>query len=162
MLNMERSSVNLLDLPSEMLFNILEKLDNVDILYSLLGINNERLHNIVREKTFSNTLNFTSIDYDTTRIESILNRFCIYILPQIHDNIKCLIVEPAVSMERILLTTHYPNLTELKIVNFQLNSPLNYFTGKQILGISSIERLQCNDIKSKQFIGCLTTVILFR
>jgi hypothetical protein len=68
-LNMNRSSVHLLDLPNEMLFNILNKLDNVDVLYSLLGINNEQLDSITRQKTFSNILIlFASTIHNTTRI----------------------------------------------------------------------------------------------
>ncbi|CAF5085951.1 unnamed protein product [Rotaria sp. Silwood1] len=124
---MNQSSVHLLDLPNEMLFNILKKLDNIDVLHSLFGINNERLDSISREEIFSYTLNFTSSVHDTTIIDSMLGRFCNHILPRIHYNVKCLIVEPA-SMERILLATPYPNLTELKIFNFQRDSSLHYFT----------------------------------
>jgi hypothetical protein len=128
---MNQSHVHLLDLPNEMLFNILKKLDNVDILYSLFGINNKRLDSIIREEIFCNSLNFTSSVHETT----ILGRFCNSILPQIHYNVKCLTVEPA-SMERILLATPYPNLTELKIFNFQRDSSLHYFTGNEVLYIS--------------------------
>jgi hypothetical protein len=142
---MNRSSVHLLDLPNEMLFNILKKLDNVDVLYSLLGINNDRLDSIAREETFSNILNFVSTVHNIIISDSILDRFCDYILPQIYYNVKCLIVESA-SMERILLATHYPNLTQLKLFNFQRDSSLRYFTGKQMY-ISSTERLPCNDIE---------------
>ncbi|CAF5047476.1 unnamed protein product, partial [Rotaria sp. Silwood1] len=124
---MNRPNVHLLDLPNEMLFNILKKLDNIDVLHSLFGINNERLDSISREEIFSYTLNFTSSVHDTTIIDSMLGRFCNHILPRIHYNVKCLIVEPA-SMERILLATPYPNLTELKIFNFQRDSSLHYFT----------------------------------
>jgi hypothetical protein len=132
---MNRFNVHLLDLPNEMLFYILNKLDNVDVLYSLFGINNERLDSITRKKTFSNILNLTSTINNT----AILDRFCNYILPRIYSNVKCLIVEP-VSMERILLATHYPNLTELKLFNFQRDSSLHYFTGKKVFYILSIER----------------------
>ncbi|CAF1202954.1 unnamed protein product [Rotaria sordida] len=40
---MNKSHVNLLDLPNELLFIILNKLDNIDVLYSLFSINNKRL-----------------------------------------------------------------------------------------------------------------------
>jgi hypothetical protein len=125
---MKQSHVHLLDLPNEMLFNILKKLDNVDILYSLFGINNKRLDSIIQDEIFCNSLNFTSSVHETTIIDSILGRFCNSILPRIQYNVKCLIVEPA-SMERILLATPYPNLTELKIFNFQQDTSLHYFTG---------------------------------
>ena len=128
MLNMNRSVIHLFDLPNEILLYILNKLNNVDVLYSLFDINNERLDNITRQKIYSNILNFTLIIDKTT----IIDRFCMDILPQISSNIKCLIVEP-VSMERILLATHYPNLNELKISNFRPNSSLHYLTGKKLL-----------------------------
>jgi hypothetical protein len=133
---MNQSSVHLLDLPNEILFNILKKLDNTDVLYSLLGINNERLDSITREETFSNSLNFALnlVVHNNRIIDSVLGRFCYYILPTVHYNVKCLIVEPT-SMERILLATDYPNLTQLKIYNFQRDSSLRHFTGKQIFYI---------------------------
>ena len=124
---MTMSGVDLLDLPDEILFHIFKKLDNIDVLYSLVGVNNDRLDHISRDKTFSDTLNFASILPDIT----IVDRFCDYILPRIHSNLKCLIVEPT-SMGRILLATHYPNLTELKLFHFERNSSLRYFTGRQI------------------------------
>ncbi|CAF2725720.1 unnamed protein product [Rotaria sp. Silwood2] len=108
---MNRPSIHRLDLPNEILFNILEKLDNIDVLYLLSGINNERSVSITRDETFSNILNAASTIHSTTIIDSILGRFYNYILPRIHKHVKCLIVEPA-SMEHVLLTTHYPNLTE--------------------------------------------------
>ncbi|CAF2141277.1 unnamed protein product [Rotaria magnacalcarata] len=123
---MNQSSVHLLDLPDEMLLNILKKLDNVDVLYALLGIDSGRLNSLAREETFSRTLNLVSILHNTTMVDSILDRFFNYILPQVHDNVECLIVEPTF-MERILLAAHYQNLTELKIINFQRDNSLRYF-----------------------------------
>jgi hypothetical protein len=129
LLNMNRLNVSLLDLPNEILFYILKKLNNTDVLYSLFDINNERLDAMVREETFSTTLNFASTDHNTTNIDSILDRFCDGILPQIHYNVKCLIVTSA-SIERILLAAHYPCLTALKLLDFQCNRALRYFTGE--------------------------------
>ena len=42
-INMNQYKVNLLDLPNEILLIILKKLDNMDVLYSLFDLNNERL-----------------------------------------------------------------------------------------------------------------------
>ncbi len=44
-------------------------------------------------------------------------------------NVKYFILEPVI-MERILLATVYPNLTELKLFNFDQQIALKYFTGK--------------------------------
>ena len=124
---MNRSNVHLLDLPDEILLIILKKLNNIDVLYSLLDINNGRLNILAQENTFTNILKFVSIDNI-----SLIDRFCIDILPRIHHNVKCFIFEP-VFMERILLATDYPNLTELKIFHFQQKIALNYFTSKHLI-----------------------------
>ncbi|CAF4797385.1 unnamed protein product, partial [Rotaria sp. Silwood2] len=66
-------------------------------------------------------LNFVSISQSTDEISSIpgsiLDRFCIDILPRVHQNVKSLILEP-VSLECILRGGSYPNLTQLQIFNF--------------------------------------------
>ena len=123
-LNMNRHGAHLLDLPNEILLIILRKLNNLDVLYSLFDINNERLDVLVQEKIFSNTLDFGSIDN-----HSPIDRFCVDILPRIRDNVKYFILKPAL-MERILLATDYPNLTRLKIVNFKQETVLHYLTSK--------------------------------
>jgi hypothetical protein len=131
-IKMNRSKVRLVDLPNEVLFNILNKLDNMDVLYSLLGVNNQRLDMIIKGKTFTETLNFvltTSFGEFLSIEASVLDRFCIYILPRIGDNIKSLIVETN-SMECILSVTDYPNLAQLKIFNFTDKIFSYYFTGK--------------------------------
>ncbi|CAF1266632.1 unnamed protein product [Rotaria sp. Silwood1] len=118
---MNQNGVHLVDLPSEILFVILKKLDNIDVLYSLLGINNQRLDIMAQGQIFSNTLNFVSISQSIDEISSIsdliLDRFCNNILPRIHINVECLILD-SISMECILRDGNYPNLTELKLYNF--------------------------------------------
>ncbi|CAF3764374.1 unnamed protein product, partial [Adineta steineri] len=119
---MNRSNVHLLDLPDEILLIILKNLNNIDVLYFLFDINNERLNILAQEYIFSNILKFVSIDNN-----SIIDRFCIDILPRIHHNVKCFAFD-AVFMERILLATNYPNLTKLTIFHFQQEIVSNYFT----------------------------------
>jgi len=132
-LKMNQHNVHLLDLPNEMLFLILKKLDNVHVLYSLLGVNNQRLEIVAQNQMFTNILNFVSISQSTGEISSIcgsiLDRFLIDILPRIHKNVKSLILE-SVSMECILRAGNYPNLTELKIFNFNKAIVSRYFMGK--------------------------------
>ncbi len=124
---MNRSNVHLLHLPDEILLKILNKLSNVDVLYSLLDIDNGRLNILAQENAFTNILKFVSIDDN-----SIIDRFSTDILPRIHHNVKCFIFDP-VFMERILLATDYPNLTELKIFHFQQEIALNYFRSKHLI-----------------------------
>jgi len=134
---MSRSNIHLLDLPNEVLFIILRKLNNIDVLYSLLDINNGRLDIVAQDKIFTNILNFVDIDNI-----SLIDRFCIDILPRIHHNVKYIILEP-VFMERILLATVYPNLTELKLFNFEQQIALKYFTGKHLTCTSSVKKNKC-------------------
>jgi hypothetical protein len=130
---MNQHNIHLLDLPNEILFLILKKLDNIDVLYSLFDINNQRLRIIAQLQIFSNILNFVHISQLTDEISSIsgsaLDRFCDDVLPRIHENVKSLILESA-SMERILRAGIYPNLTELKIFNFNEAIVSRYFIGK--------------------------------
>lgn len=127
---MNQSNIHLLNLPDEILLIILKKLNNIDVLYSLLDINNERLNILAQEKVFSNTLDFQSIDNNSLNDQCKLDRFYNYILPRVNDNVKCFILE-SITMERILLAANYPNLTELKIFNFEQNFALNHFTSKK-------------------------------
>jgi hypothetical protein len=130
---MNEHHVHLCDLPNEILLLILKKLDNVHVLYSLLGINNQRLHTLVQQEIFSNILNFLPILQSTDDISSIscsiLDRFCISILPRIHQNVKSLTLESD-SIECILRAGNYPNLTKLKLFNFNKSIVSRYFMGK--------------------------------
>ena len=46
-LKMNKHNVHLLDLPNEIEFLILFKLDNINVLYSSMGINNQRLIDVI-------------------------------------------------------------------------------------------------------------------
>lgn len=121
--------IRLLDLPNEILLIILKKLDSINVLYSFIDIGVERLELLAQSEIFTNTINLTSTDsgHICSVNNSILDRFCIDILPQIQCSIRYLIVE-ATAMERLALTDDYPNLTKLKI--FQFNKVVShYFTG---------------------------------
>jgi len=130
---MHQSNVTFLDLPNEILLIILKKLNNMDVLYSLLDVDNQRLDTIILDKAFTKTPNFvltTTTDDVVSIADSILNRYCINILPKIDHNVTALILESE-SMKRILLAADYPNLTELKLLNVNDYIVARYFTGKK-------------------------------
>ncbi|CAF2118816.1 unnamed protein product [Rotaria magnacalcarata] len=135
---MSQRIAHLLDLPIEILFLILKKLDNIDVLYSLFGINNQRLDIVAQQQIFSNILSFVAISQSTDDIcsisDSILNRFRIDILPRIQQNVKSLSVESA-SIECILGSGIYPSLTELEIFNFNREIVPRYFTGEIFMSV---------------------------
>ncbi|CAF3760973.1 unnamed protein product [Rotaria socialis] len=129
---MSWSNVNFLDLPNEILFIILKELGNMDVLYSLLNVDNQRLDMVVQEKMLTENLNFvltTSTDDIFPIADNIIDRFCKNILPKINLNIKSLILESG-TMERILLAVDYPNLTEIKLFNFTDKIFSHYFKVK--------------------------------
>lgn len=124
---MNRSNVHLLDLPDEILLMILKKLNNVDVLYSLMDANNGRLNILAQENTFTNILKVPNMyDYPLT------DRLCIDILPKIYHNVKCFTFD-SYCMKRILLAADYPNLTELTILHFERRITLDYLTSKHLI-----------------------------
>ncbi|CAF1115087.1 unnamed protein product [Adineta steineri] len=154
--------MRLLDLPDEILLLILKKLNNIDILYSIFGFGYQRLDNLLQENTFTNTLNFviTTSDGDIYSFPYyIITRFCKYILPKIDQNIQYLILD-SLSMENILQAGNYPNLTQLKIFNFNDKVFDDYFTvqssfghifQKQITDLILIFEKDFNQILSKHY-----------
>ncbi len=64
--------------------------------------------------------------------DSILDRFCSHILPEIHKKIKWLELE-SLSMERVLRAINYPNLYGISLYNIQAETAIRLFTGKILL-----------------------------
>ncbi len=93
--NMNYSSVNILDLSDEMLLTIFNKLNNIDVLYSLIGVN-QKLDRLARDIICTQSLDLATLisrKGDVRRILSILNRLCFSIIPQIQHNIQCLTLD---------------------------------------------------------------------
>ncbi|CAF1499858.1 unnamed protein product [Rotaria sp. Silwood1] len=61
----------------------------------------------------------------------IVDRFCLQILPEIHNKIEWLNVE-SFSMEHILLATNYPNLYELGLYNIQIEKDMHLFSDETL------------------------------
>lgn len=118
------------NLPVEILMIIFQNLTNVELLYSLFGVN-QRLNQIIENSTFTSELTlsksstFVSIEH---LFDQIIDRFCLEILPKIHYKIKRLNLESS-SMKRIL-SISFPNLNELGIYIVENKAILSLFTGK--------------------------------
>ncbi|CAF2745465.1 unnamed protein product [Rotaria sp. Silwood2] len=93
---MEYSSIQLNNLPDEILLIIFKIFDNTTLLYLLLGVN-KRLNKILHDTIFINRLTllrrtpthlivFKSLSSHV--IYPLLDRFCTQILPEIHDKIE--------------------------------------------------------------------------
>ncbi|CAF0952712.1 unnamed protein product [Rotaria sordida] len=135
---MENASVQLNDLPDEILMMIFKKLHNITLLYSLSDVN-IRLNKIVHDSIFTNRLTF--VNFVPSRLISqiyspkyfvcplpdlVLDRFCSHILSKIHQKVKWLDIESS-SMERIL-STNYPNLVGIALYNIHLENVVHLFS----------------------------------
>ncbi len=131
--SMAYRSVQLLDLPDELLLIILRKLHCVDKLYSLEGIN-KRLDEMVVSKCNTEIIDLATIFMDNDvylTFDIILDRFCSHILPRIGHKVELLFLQQ-ISMERVLLACEYPNLHNLNIVNFEADAVLRHLKGMNI------------------------------
>ncbi|CAF1213438.1 unnamed protein product [Rotaria sordida] len=161
---MEYSSIQLNDLPDEILMIVFKKLDNVALLYSLIDVN-MRLNNIVKNSIFTNCL--TLLRFVPSHLivlrslstyfiypldNSTVDRFCLHILPKINEKIQWFDLE-SLSMERILLVTNYPNLCGLDetlfsctlknqilslVIDINTNGMENYKQGRNAIIFSHI------------------------
>lgn len=119
-MNMDNSLVSIVNLPIEMLLNIF------DVLYSLVGTN-EKLDNIACDRTFTRSIDLTFIsssEKDDSKTNALLHRFCLHILPPIHNNVECLTVE-AYFLERILHGNKFFNLHRMILINLDVNMALS-------------------------------------
>jgi hypothetical protein len=132
---MNHSSAQLMNLPDELLLFILKKLDNADILYSLMGLN-LRLDQIIRDPYFITEINLIRPNDDTCeQVDTLIDRFCLEILPTIGHRIRWLKIR-STSMERILSAAGYPSLSQLDVF-IPDEKPVLHFNGKETLELSS-------------------------
>ena len=127
------SSVELNDLPDEILLIIFKQLNNLELLYSVHGVN-ERLNKIIYDPIFTSRLNFLTWSFNKfiNKFSSnvILDRFCLQILPEIAMKIKWIDLDS--SMKQILRAVHYPNLYGLGLYNIEHKTAKSLFAGKKI------------------------------
>ena len=131
--NSIRSHLNILDLPNEVLFMILKKLNAIDALSSLADVN-QRFHRLVVDPLYIRDLDLTdsiissSLCNQTSSIDiQVLSKICEKILPSIHHQLHQLTVEQS-SMKQILLAGNYPQLHSLSLINFQEEILHQYLT----------------------------------
>ena len=131
-MDMGYSTVQLTDLPDEILLMIFKNIDNVQLLYSMMGVNT-RLDRTIYDPVF--TRHLTLFRYLQNRLisplsEMELRRFCSQILPEIHHKIHTLHVESS-TMERALLAVDYPNLHQLALYNIDNETAERVFAGEK-------------------------------
>jgi hypothetical protein len=130
-------NLNILDLPDEILLIIFNKLNTIDVLYSLVDVN-ERFDRLVFNSLDIRNLDTTNMVmksyYDRTFSidNNVLSRISEKILPRIHHQLNELIVEQN-SMKHIFLTDTYPQLDSLSFVDFDNEILFQYLTGRLVL-----------------------------
>jgi hypothetical protein len=124
------NSCELLDLSDDILLIIMEKLKPIDVLHSLVGVN-KRLNKVARNRISNSCISLLEISSTgciCSRNKSELDRFCSISLPEMHHNIKKMLLESS-SMERILLSGDYPNLSVLCLFILEFKMFSNYLSG---------------------------------
>jgi hypothetical protein len=122
--------MNILDLPNEILLTIFKKLDDFDVLYSLVGIN-RKLDHVACDINFTRAVDLATIssnEGDDVTNNAVLDRFCMHILPRIHDKVEYLTVQ-ACFLQRALYAGNYLNLRKLTLVNLELKMAFCIFKG---------------------------------
>ncbi|CAF2668198.1 unnamed protein product [Rotaria sp. Silwood2] len=122
--------MNIHDLPDEILLRILNKLNNIDILYSLVNVN-QRFDRLALDSIYIRDLDFTVNDI-SEECHQFFDRFSTSILPRIHHQIKKLTLEQF-SIERLLYIVDYPQLYSLSLVFSQPETIFKYLIGDTIL-----------------------------
>ncbi|CAF1244129.1 unnamed protein product [Rotaria sp. Silwood1] len=133
---MNCSSIQLNDLPNENLVLIFKNLNNINLLYSIIGVN-KRFNEIAHDSMFTNCLTlfgYLTNGYIYPLPKLMLDRFCLQILPEIHHKINWLDLEP-LTMKRILLSANYPNLTGLGLVNIEKQTALNLLMDETLVHV---------------------------
>jgi hypothetical protein len=125
---MDNSTISILDLSDEILLTIFKKLHNVDLLYSLTGIN-KKLDRVACDSSLTQCVDLTTVPLygmSDSRMNAIIDRFCTDIFPRIHHSMESLIVQASI-FQRILNVNNYPNLRKLTLVNLELTMALQMF-----------------------------------
>ena len=127
---LSNNEINILDLPDEILLYIFNKLNNVDVLYSLVDVN-QRFDRLSLNSRVIDDLDFTSnllLGCKFKKYSERFDRICRRILPRINHQINKLTLGQ-LSIERVLYTFNFPQLQSLSLVSIDLYRLLVYIIG---------------------------------
>jgi hypothetical protein len=131
--NLNKTRLDILDLPDEILLIILKELTMTDAVYSFLNVD-QRFDRLVvdslsiRDLKITNIMSINSLYNETSIDTKVLSKICETILPRIHHQIHKLTVEEG-SMKAILLAGTYPQLYSLSLINIQEEILYQQLTG---------------------------------
>jgi hypothetical protein len=119
-----------MDLPDEMLLMIVNRLNNIDILYSLVDVN-QRFNRLTFNSLYFHDLDFTTVsmfDPKSHEYSVLINRICKNLLSRIHHQVNTLTLDH-ISMEHVLHTFNFPQLHSLSLVLRRSETFVQYLTG---------------------------------
>ncbi|CAF3874941.1 unnamed protein product [Rotaria sordida] len=122
-----------------MLLTIFNKLNTIDMLYSLVDVN-QRFDRLALDSLVIDHLNFVikRDDIHSSSVEiDILSRICSKILPRINEKIIKFTLESH-SIERVINAIDYPRLHSLSLVNYQPEILLRHLSVRTALHIEPI------------------------
>ncbi|CAF1131836.1 unnamed protein product [Rotaria sordida] len=125
----KKDTINILDLPDEIVLAIIRKLNMINVLYSLVGVN-QRFDRLVLDPLYVHHLDLTVTSLLNNNFsvgKKVLDRICEEILPRISNNIKKIILDQH-SMERILPAIVFSQLYSLTLSTLQPDALLPYLT----------------------------------
>jgi hypothetical protein len=124
--------MNIIDLPDEILLFIINKLTNLDVLYSLVDVN-QRFNRLVLNSFYTHYLDFTTNELllqNSDKFDQYMNRICQSILPRIHHQLNQLTLRH-MSIPYLLHTStfNFPQFHSLSLVLTEIETFLQYLTG---------------------------------
>jgi hypothetical protein len=144
MKNSNNSYLNILDLPDEILFIILNKLKMIDVFYSLMDIN-QRFRRLVLDSLYirhldmTNTININSEYNQCALIDTeVFAQICSNVLPRIDHQVYEITIEE--DLLKGILAANYPQLYSLTILNCHEQLLYQNLTGRIFYPFSIIKR----------------------
>jgi len=108
----------LLDLPDELILAIMNKVKpQVSLLFSIIGIGNNRLEQLALDKCHSFDLTY---DYFQSSHESLCKRFYSYVMPRISNSIQSLTLDIRHLPDIITFPEQNSNETLLNLVHLKI------------------------------------------
>jgi hypothetical protein len=106
------NGMNIIDLPDEILLSIMNKLNNIDVLYSLVDVN-QRFDRLTLHSLYFRHLDFLVSSFhdvcEPQKYYQIINRICQNISPRFHHQMNELTLEH-ISMKHVLHTFNFSHI----------------------------------------------------
>lgn len=117
------NGINIIDLPNEILLYIFNKVNIIDVFYSLVGVNqrfDQLIFNLLDIDNIPCIFHQKYIN-DKSKHDYILDKICLKILPRINKKIKKITIDPY-SLKRMVNAIDFPQLYSLSLFGYQIDT----------------------------------------